>query len=164
MGKLRPLSLLVLLLAAGVVSAQNGGQLPLPGSAIPKFVDPLPLPATIVLPESTASPPVPNQIELQMTEITYNVLPTGFLPANGLPYAGTHVWSYLQPGQTTFPTYIGPVIVSPPRHSDPDQVGEQPGQHGRYRRPSVQVLDGPVDPLGKSLRAGHDEPGENAEL
>ncbi|OGR33304.1 MAG: copper oxidase [Desulfuromonadales bacterium GWD2_61_12] len=79
-------------------------QTPLPGSAIPQFVDPLPIPHTIVA--------GPGQIELRSTEFLSRVLPTTFVPANGLPYAGTWVWGYLEPNQVSPPSYIGPVIVA----------------------------------------------------
>ena len=52
-----------------------------------------------------------GQIELQMTEFQTQVLPTG------MPQ--TWVWGYLQPGQTSRASYLGPVIVAtrgrPPR-------------------------------------------------
>ena len=79
-------------------------QTPLPGSAIPQFVDPLPIPHII-----TAGT---NRIELRSTEFLSRVLPSTFVPANGLPYAGTWVWGYLEPNQISPPSYIGPVIVA----------------------------------------------------
>jgi len=71
-------------------------QIALPGSAIPKFVDPLPALEAIVAGT--------GQIELQMTEFQAQVLPTG-MPS-------TYVWGYLQPGQTSRVSYLGPVIVA----------------------------------------------------
>jgi spore coat protein A len=98
--------LMLIGLSVPTVSAQAVVQTPLPGSAIPQFIDPLPSLHTII---DTGA-----QIELQMTEIQTNVMPTGFVPANGQPYNGTWVWSYLEPGQAVTPatSYIGPVIVA----------------------------------------------------
>lgn len=85
-------------------------QVPLAGSAIPQFVDPLPnldlIPADL------------NQIELRMKEFKSMVLPANVVPG----YTGTWVWGYLQPGQATgqLPdgtvpgrqSYLGPVIAA----------------------------------------------------
>ncbi len=79
-------------------------QTPLPGNRIAQFVDPLPDLHTIVATD--------NQIELQMNEFQSMVMPTGFVPANGLPYSGTWVWGYREPGQPPGYPYIGPVIVA----------------------------------------------------
>jgi spore coat protein A, manganese oxidase len=80
----------------GAASAAQSPQVPLAGSAIPKFVDPLPSLDAIVAGT--------GQIELQMTEFQAQVLPTGMPP--------TWVWGYLQPGQTSRASYLGPVIVA----------------------------------------------------
>ncbi len=77
-----------------VLAAQT--QIPLAGSSIPQFVDPLP---SVDVIQAGAS-----QIELRMTEFRTQVLPSGFPP--------TWVWGYLQPGQTARPSYLGPVIVA----------------------------------------------------
>ena len=77
-------------------------QTPLPGSAIPQFVDPLPNLDVILA--GTA------QIELRMTEFQSSVLSTGTLAPGVAP--ATWVWGYLQPGQTTRASYLGPVIVA----------------------------------------------------
>lgn len=79
-----------------MAAAAQSPQIPLAGSAIPQFVDPLPDLDAIVAGTS--------QIELQMTEFLAQVLPTG-LPK-------TSVWGYLKPGQTTRTSYLGPVIVA----------------------------------------------------
>jgi FtsP/CotA-like multicopper oxidase with cupredoxin domain len=79
-----------------MAAAAQSPQIPLAGSAIPQFVDPLPALDAIVAGTS--------QIELQMTEFLAQVLPTG-LPK-------TSVWGYLQTGQTTRASYLGPVIVA----------------------------------------------------
>ncbi|HEY9245805.1 MAG TPA: hypothetical protein VIO11_03060, partial [Candidatus Methanoperedens sp.] len=77
-------------------AAVQSPQVPLPGKAIAQFIDPLPGLDTIVADT--------NQIELQMIEFQAQVLPTG-MPK-------TWVWGYLQPGQTTRDSYLGPVIVA----------------------------------------------------
>ena len=76
--------------------AAQSPQIPLPGNAIAKFVDPLPSLDAIVAGT--------GQIELQMTEFQAQVLPTGMPP--------TWVWGYLQPGQASRASYLGPVIVA----------------------------------------------------
>ena len=76
--------------------AAQSPQIPFAGKAIPKFVDPLPTLDAIVAGA--------GQIELQMTEFQTQVLPTG-MPK-------TYVWGYLQPGQASRASYLGPVIVA----------------------------------------------------
>jgi len=109
--KKKPL-LFVLFLAlcvfAGTTAfAAQTPQVPLAGSAIPQFVDPLPGLETIAAGA--------GQIELQMKEFQSSVLPTGFVPP-GIPlggqFNGTWVWGYLQPGAISRASYIGPVIVT----------------------------------------------------
>ena len=89
-------------LAARLLAAT--AQIPLPGKAIPQFVDPLPDLDAIVA--------GPGQIVLSMREFKTNVLPNNFVLPNGQPYGGTWVWGYLQPGQTGRASYLGPVIVA----------------------------------------------------
>lgn len=89
-------------LAFGVVGTRKAAaaqsmQIPLAGSAIPQFVDPLP--DLEIIQGDTGLP-----IELQMIEFQTQVLPTG------MPQ--TSVWGYLKPGVTTRPSYIGPVIIA----------------------------------------------------
>ena len=79
-------------------------QIQLPGTSIPQFVDRLPSIDTIVAGS--------GQIQLNMTEFKTNILPNNFVLPNGVPYAGTYVWGYLQNGETTRQSYIGPVIVA----------------------------------------------------
>jgi FtsP/CotA-like multicopper oxidase with cupredoxin domain len=70
-------------------------------------VDPLPALEAIV---AGAAP-----IELQMREFQASVLPTGFVPPGVIPPAvfdGTWVWGYLQPGQLSRGSYLGPVVVA----------------------------------------------------
>jgi len=92
-------------------------QIPLAGKNIPQFVDLLPLL------DLTASGTVgvdtliagAAEIELHMREFKANVMPTGFVPANGLPYAGTSVFGYINGPAVPAgirATYTGPVIVA----------------------------------------------------
>lgn len=89
---------------AQVTAAAQTPQLLLPGSAIPQFADPLP--ALEVIGAGV------DAVELNMSEFQAMVLPTGFVPANGQPYTGTWVWGYLQPGQSSRASYLGPVLVA----------------------------------------------------
>ncbi len=74
---------------------------PLPASAIPQFVDQLPIPHIIDVRNATNP-----SITLNMTEFQSPVLSTG-TPGVGQ----THVWGYKAAGQTAT-TYIGPVILA----------------------------------------------------
>jgi len=98
-------------MAAGAAQAQ---QTPLPGSAIPKFKDPLPTLSVSGGPIETVIAGA-AEIKLKMCEFKASVMPTGFLPATGT-YAGTTVWGYVKNGATcptgTRGTYTGPVIVA----------------------------------------------------
>lgn len=73
-----------------------GPQTPLAATSIPQFAHPLP--SLDVIQAGTGT------IELQMREFQAQVLPAGF--------PQTRVWGYLQPGQTSRPSYLGPVIVT----------------------------------------------------
>jgi len=93
-------------LGAGAVLGAQTPQTPLPGSAIPQFVDPVPNlldAAHLIVDDGT-------QIELEMKEHQVNILPAGTVTAPG--YSGTWVWSYLKSGQSTRTSYLGPVIVT----------------------------------------------------
>ncbi len=90
-------------------------QTQLPGSKIPQFVDPLPL---LSVAGGTMETVVAGtaEIKLNMLEFQANMMPSTFVPANGLLYAGTWVFGYrvdptTAPG-TAVDTYIGPVIVA----------------------------------------------------
>jgi spore coat protein A len=93
------LALLVSGFGAGAAQAQQGT--PLPGSAIPQFIDPLPDLQVLA----------GTSLELHSKEFQAPVMPTGFTPATGT-YDGTWVWGYLPPGQTSRNSYIGPVILA----------------------------------------------------
>jgi spore coat protein A len=89
-------------------------QVPLAGSAIPQFVDPLPLLSVAGGPIETIIAGA-NQVSLSMCEFTANVMPSTFVPAAPAPaYTGTYVWGYRTGATcpTTAPTYIGPVFVA----------------------------------------------------
>jgi spore coat protein A len=85
---------------------------PLPGSAIPQFIDPLPLLSVAGGPMETIVDDG-SQITLTMREFLSNVLPSAFVPATGA-YTGTWVWGYRAGVTPDNPagTYIGPVIVA----------------------------------------------------
>jgi FtsP/CotA-like multicopper oxidase with cupredoxin domain len=79
-------------------------QMPLAGSAIPKWAEELPIP-TVVDARSG------NPIELRMTEFKSMVLPAAAVPG----YTGTWTWGYLAPGESGTPprpTYLGPIILA----------------------------------------------------
>jgi FtsP/CotA-like multicopper oxidase with cupredoxin domain len=94
----------------GTAYAAKSPQIPLPGSAIPQFVDPLP---SLDIIDATAGTGTlgSSQKTLNMTEFQTNVLSTGTVLPGGA-YSGTWVWGYLQPGQTSRTSYLGPVILA----------------------------------------------------
>jgi len=79
-----------------IARAAQSPQVPIAGSTIPQFVDPLPNLDVIV---DSGAP-----FNLTMSEFQAQVLPTGMPP--------TWVWGYLQDGQSGRSTYLGPVIVA----------------------------------------------------
>jgi spore coat protein A len=117
------LAILFITLSVQVASAQGT---PLPGNKISQFVDPLPL--LTVAPGGTMQTVLPSilggtdNITIRMIEAQTNMLPTGFVPANGLPYTGTWVFRYVaDPGTGVVgggnpDTYVGPVIVAARNH------------------------------------------------
>ncbi len=121
--------MVVMLLAFSLVNAGSAFAVqgtPLPGNKIAQFVDPLPL--LSVAPGGTMQTVLPSilggtdNITLRMIEAQTNMMPTGFVPANGLPYTGTWVFRYVaDPGTGVIgggnpDTYIGPVIVAARTH------------------------------------------------
>jgi spore coat protein A, manganese oxidase len=86
-------------------------QIPLPGGAIPKFIDALPkLEAAGGTIQTIVADT--NQIQIEMQEFRSNMLPSTF---NGGNYAGTWVWGYVKSGTDitkTRDTYTGPVVVA----------------------------------------------------
>jgi len=90
------------LAVAPTVSAQQ--QVPLPGSDIPQFVDPLP---GLVIADGT------GPLTLTMCEFKANVLPTGTFAPGVAPETWT--WGYVVGTTcptTTQSTYLGPVIIA----------------------------------------------------
>jgi spore coat protein A, manganese oxidase len=114
-------------IAVGATQAAQSPQIPIAGSAIPQFVNQLPLLSAVGGPIQTV---VGNQpLTIHLCEFKANVLPPGAVPG----YTGTWVWGYLAEtgGQTTCPglvdwyddgslngtsgpleTYTGPVILN----------------------------------------------------
>jgi FtsP/CotA-like multicopper oxidase with cupredoxin domain len=89
-----------------VARAQVGTpQIPLPGSAIPQFVDPLP-----ELAEMGAIVADANEIKLTMSEFQAETLPTGTFAPGVKPL--TWVWGYLPVGQASRTTHIGPIVIA----------------------------------------------------
>lgn len=90
--------------------AAQSPQVPLAGSAIPKFTEPLPGLADVGVIDATAGTGAlgASQITLEMREFQAQVLPAGAVPG----YTGTWVWGYLPAGQTSRTTYLGPVVLA----------------------------------------------------
>lgn len=117
---------LVFLIAASSWAVQGT---PLPGSKIPQFVDPLPLldltaSGTIGIDTIIAGP---DEIRLSMCTFKANIMPSTFVPANGLPYTGTWTFGYIYnqdcstgPLNITRATPVGPVIVA--TRGNPTQI------------------------------------------
>jgi len=77
-------------------------QTPLPGTSIPKFVEPLPVPSAL----DGASTSSASPLVVTMSEFQTRILPASFYGALTAPFnAGTYVWGYNG-------TYPGPTIVA----------------------------------------------------
>jgi len=111
----------VLLLAPFLLGFSVQGALavqgtPLPGNKIPQFVDPLPVLDTTASGITGIDTLVagPGEIELHMRTFQAKIMPSTFVPANGLPYTGTWTFGYVNgptvPGLRETP--VGPVIVA----------------------------------------------------
>jgi spore coat protein A len=87
--------------------------IPLPGSALPQFIMPLPLLSAAGGPMETIIAGT-NEVTLTMKEFKANMLPPGFLLPDGSTYDGTWVWGYRAGVTSDNPagTYIGPVFVA----------------------------------------------------
>lgn len=102
----------LILVSYGPAMAQ---QVPLPGSSISQFVDPLPL---LAVAGGAIETITTTSATLSMCEFKANVMPSTFIPAVPAPaYSGTYVWGYRNgstcPGSgTPVPTYFGPVFVA----------------------------------------------------
>jgi hypothetical protein len=105
---------IIVLIAPGALAVQG---IPLPGNKIPQFVDPLPLldlsaSGTAGIDTLIAGP---AEIELHMRTFLANIMPSTFVPANGLPYTGTWTFGYINGPAVpagTRATPVGPVIVA----------------------------------------------------
>jgi spore coat protein A len=120
---------------------------PLAGSAIPQFVDPLPLLSAAGGPMETIITSG-TEVVLTMKEFQASVMPSAFVPATGT-YTGTWVWGYRADVTPTNPagTYIGPVIVAGRGH--PTQVkfvNDLSADHIAWREWTDQTLHW-ADPL-----------------
>src|SRR4249920_547533 len=96
--------LIVLPRLARSETVPSARQTPMAGRSIRQFVDALPALDVVVADRS--------RIELKMTEFRAQVLPTGF--------PKTWVWGYLQRGQRSRASYLGPVIVA--RRGTPTEI------------------------------------------
>ncbi len=116
---IRLVALLIGLVPATVLAAKSP-QVPIAGSSLPQFVDPLPL--LSVQPGGTMTTIVANNtsftspLQLSICELKTKVLPSTWVPPVGSTYAGyTWTWGYY-PGPTcpttVQPTYLGPVLVN----------------------------------------------------
>jgi len=99
--------MLMLFAGAAYAVAPPVPQTPLNSRTIPQFVDPLPTLGNMGVISAGVDP-----IQLNMREFQTIMLPSTFVPANGLPYGGTYVWGYLPGTQTTRATHLGPVIIA----------------------------------------------------
>ncbi len=90
-------------------AAAQSPQVPLAGSAIPQFIDPLP---TLSAAGGTMNTVLGNQpLALTMREFDANILPTGTFAPGVKPT--TKVWGYtMTPPAGPLDTYIGPVIIA----------------------------------------------------
>ncbi|UCF18616.1 MAG: copper oxidase, partial [Gemmatimonadota bacterium] len=122
---------------------QVGQGVPLPGSAIPKFVDELP---NLHIVGGTP-------LTLSMTEFQSPVMPTGFVPATGT-YGGTWVWGYRMAGQTAT-SYIGPVILAargtPTAVTYVNNLGSTPTNIQAWDTSTDRTLHW-ADPLGEGMQ------------
>jgi FtsP/CotA-like multicopper oxidase with cupredoxin domain len=103
-------ALFLFLLLAGVASAAPSPQLPLPGAAIPQFVDPLP-----TLSNGITALLGSQRLTLSICEFKAHVLPTGTFAPGAKPE--TWVWGYIPGDRCPSATevqesYLGPVLVN----------------------------------------------------
>ena len=90
-------------------------QVPLPGSALPQFIDELPALRLVPGYGGTLQLPTPGNLTIRMQEFKANMMPSTFLPGT---YQGTWVWGYQTDGYETWDganpasTYINPVVVA----------------------------------------------------
>lgn len=92
------------------------GPVQFPGNKIQQFAQPLP---TLDAAGGSIQTILDNgtEVPMRMVELRAKMLPPSFVPANGLPYAGTAVFGYRASAAPVAPltavdTYINPVIVA----------------------------------------------------
>ena len=116
---------------------------PLPGSAIPQFVDPLPeLGEMGAIVAGNGS-----EIALEMREFQAETLPTGTFAPGVKPK--TWVWGYLPQGQTSRTTHLGPDHGRHARPAHPDAVHQQSRRHRWQQCAGVEKFHGPDTGLGR---------------
>jgi spore coat protein A len=113
------LGILMLSLSAPAALAAKpvpAGPVQFPGNKIQQFALQLP---TLAAAGGTIQTILDNgtEIPMRMVELRANMLPPSFVPANGLPYAGTAVFGYRDSAAPVSPltavdTYVNPVIVA----------------------------------------------------
>ncbi len=110
--------LVVLLLGVGMVSAQ-AAQVLLPGTLIPKFVDPLPVAGDISVVDATASATGTPAYTLHLREFQSQILPSTGVPLAVPPIPAntpSWVWGYLTDADVAAggvrPSFLGPVVVA----------------------------------------------------
>ena len=145
-----------MLLPPGLMRSAFAQQMALPGSAIPKFINPLPLLSVAGTPDATMETVTATSVTLTMQEFQASVMPSTFVPATGA-YSGTWVWGYRTGEQPTNPagTYIGPVIVA--SRGTPTQVrftNDLTASSVHWRDWTDQTLHW-ADPLGDGSTGGH---------
>ncbi len=115
------LNVLLLVVFLGFMSASGALAVqgtPLPGSAIPQFVDPLPVLDLTASGTAGIDTLVAGAAEIQLLMRTFkaNIMPSTFVPATGT-YTGTWTFGYINGATATLPgvtraTPVGPVIVA----------------------------------------------------
>jgi spore coat protein A len=163
--QLRKLLLIFAVVAAfAVVSAAMAAQspqVPLAGSAIPQFVQPLPVLDLVDGTMATADGTAP--LTIRMCEFWASVLPSGTLVAGQQPK--TRVWGYIKgntcppngPNDPAVDTYIGPVILATRGISSPIKFVNELGdstttQVLAYKYSTDQTLHW-ADPLNNEANA-----------
>ena len=142
------------LVALLVVSVGSAQQTPLPGSAIPQFVDPLPVLEVSGGPIRTLVADA-NEIELHMREFRANMLPSTFAPGT---YAGTWVFGYIEgpnPPMSPVGTYTGPAIIAtrgvPTQIRFVNDLGDTSTTHVQVWKNSIDQTLHWADPLGGEM-------------
>ena len=136
-------------------------RIPLPGSAIPQFMDPLPrldiAGGTIQTLVSAGAP-----LEIHAREFRSMILPSGFVLPNAQRYRGTWVWGYI--GGAAAPvgvrdTFTGPVVVStrgvPTEIKYVNSLGDATTSRVRFWKDATDQTLHWADPLGTGHNMDH---------